>query len=85
MKLTKKEQAWLDRLRKTLDAKPMSLMGKIGAYTIGDNDITLYDLKAFDEYYSEGEPCRDKCELVGESDTALESISFPFCIESTAG
>ena len=89
MKLTKKEQAWLKRFEKTMDAAPSSLIKKMSSFTIGDNYIVLYDLVKFDEYYKENpEPfgcIKDHHQLVSDADCRLQEISFPFCIESTAG
>lgn len=89
MKLTKKEIAWFDRFRKTLAAAPKSLHKKVSSYTIGDDEITLYDLKKFEEYFRKnplnGRDISDHCQLVDKSDSEIESFSFPFSIESTAG
>lgn len=92
MKLNKKETAWLERFRKTMKAAPKSLSGKIGSYTIGDPSIELFDQVKFDKYisakieesysyYKE----KDKCFEVDDSGSRLESIDFPFHIESTSG
>ena len=88
MELTKKEIAWLDRFRKTMAAAPKTLNKKVSSYTIGDNDITLYDLKKFEEHFRKNALKRnhpDHCDLVVESDSEIEKINFPFSVESTAG
>ena len=89
MEFTKKETAWLDRYRKTMKAAPKTLNKKVSSYTIGDNEITLYDLKKFEEYFRKNplnsRDVSDHCQLVDKSDSKIESFSYPFAIESTAG
>lgn len=91
MKLTVKEKKWLERLEKTLDAAPASLASKVTAYTIGDNNITLYDKNKFDNFmennpkYSSSICIRDVCWLVGKSESEIKNFYFPFTVESTAG
>ena len=90
MKLTKKEDAWLERFRKTMAAAPDSLSRKISAYSTGDNNITIYDIQKYDSYFEENpishtSDSRDQCTLVNDSESELEVIYFPFLIESTAG
>lgn len=89
LKLTKKEQAWLERFKKTMAAAPDSLHEKIWAHTIGDNDITLYNRGKFishfennpsDEGYND-----DHCTLVEKAEAEIAVIRFPFPVESTAG
>lgn len=87
MKLTKKEEAWLLRLEKCLASAPVSLNKKVQAYTIGDNDITLYDLEKQTEYEDKlhERDTPDKGVMVYEAGTYLNNFVFPFGIESTAG
>lgn len=89
MKLTKKEQAWLERFQKTMAAAPSSLRNKIWSFTIGDDEITLYDRVKFEEYYEDNpEPSnsiKDHHQLVSDADCKLDCVNFPFPIESTAG
>ncbi len=86
MKLTKKEEAWLLRLEKCLAAAPKSLGKKVSSYTLGDNDIILFD-KVKQEVYEDSlrHEARDKCVEVANCGTELVNIVFPFNIESTAG
>ena len=89
MKLTKKEQAWLDRLERTLDAAPKSLFHKVSAFTIGDNYITLYDEKKVDAYSKTIDTTRgisgDMPSLVDNSGGEIREFIFPFKIDSAAG
>lgn len=85
VKFTKKEQAWLERLEKTLAAAPKSLSKKVCSYTIGDNDITLYDSKKVDDYIAEKGDQRDRCVDVDRADAEITRFVFPFTVESTAG
>ncbi len=86
MELTKKEEAWLERFRKTMAAAPFSLFDKVSAYTIGDNDITLYDEKMLSDYIKANpEDERDQGLLVESAGAELEVITFPFRVDSTAG
>jgi len=89
MKLTKKEQAWLDRLEKLLSAAPKSLDKKVSSYTVGDADIVLYDRAKYEKHFEENPvpytDNRDQCSLVSDSDSEIVTFDFPFSIESTAG
>jgi len=87
MKLTKKEEAWLVRLEKCLDAAPISLNKKVSSYNIGDSEIILYDRvkqEGYEDSLSEHE-ISDKCIMVADCGSQLCSFMFPFGIESTAG
>ena len=77
--LNKKEQAWVDRVQKALDACPASLRRRADSYTIGDNDITVFDKN---KYIDTG---RDVCIDVGDSKAKIANIVFPFGVASTAG
>ncbi|MBZ0057135.1 MULTISPECIES: hypothetical protein [unclassified Leclercia] len=85
-KLTKKEQAWIDELQAVLDRCPSP--EKIGYYTIGDNNIFLYDLRRENEI----QHALDS-RAAGEWGTAAvyvgadfdETIDFPSAVLSTAG
>ena len=88
-KLNKKEQAWLERFQKTMAAAPNSLRSKVWAYTVGDDNITLYDRVKCDAYFDSNPVDHrsndDHCDLVLLADTEMVHIEFPFPIESTAG
>jgi len=89
MKLTKKEEAWIERFKNTMASAPETLGSKMSSYTIGDNEITLYDKEVFDNYFEENPEhswsSLDHCALVEESSSELMYIRFPFSVESTAG
>ena len=48
-KLTKKEQSWVNKVQKVLNECPSK---RIGFYTIGDSDLTLFDITKIDEIYN---------------------------------
>lgn len=83
-KLTNEEAAWIKKLQKVLDACPSD---RIGAYTIGDANITLYDRglgAEINEIYDSRDDV-DFCKAVAEVDAELGLLNFPFPVESTAG
>ena len=85
-KLTKKEQAWVKRVQKALDDCPSK--DKIGFYTVGDNDVKLYDLRLHEEVtdFQNDNRHADFCNACDELNAHLdESLFFPSPVESTAG
>ena len=90
MKLTKAEIQWLKHLQEILDSAPKSFVKKakdrkISSYTIGDNDVVIYDSKTVDKYEETQRDNLDKCCAVQETDSELFTLMFPFIVESTAG
>ena len=89
MKLTKAEQRWIDKLTNVLLAAPPGIGEKVSSFTIGDNNINIYDKVKFDEYFNSDAVTatdrRDHCMLVADADAELYSIWFPFSVESTSG
>lgn len=86
VKLTKKEQAWVDELQAVLDRCPSP--DKIGFYTIGDNDVLLYDLRRVKAVQAalDRRGAADWCTAVLDVGAHIdESIRFPSPVESTAG
>ena len=81
--LTKAEKAWIAKLQKVLNECPSD---RIGAYTIGDPDLELYDrtLDASIEALQE-DSSMDFCTAVEEVGGDLGCLKFPFPIHSTAG
>jgi len=77
--LNKKEQAWIDRVQKALDACPESLSVRADSYTIGDPYITIFDNN---KYIDTG---MDVCVGVADSGAELGELVFPFGVASTAG
>ena len=50
MKLTKKEEAWLERFEKTMAAAPNSIGNKVAFFIAGDWNLTVYDFKKCNQY-----------------------------------
>lgn len=84
-KLTKAEMAWLNKVQAVLDECPSD---RLGFYTIGDAQVTVYDRSKDKKVY----------DLLDSSDridfcTAVEKVSagtgmtldFPSCVHSTSG
>lgn len=85
-KLTKKEQAWIDELQAVLDRCPSPK--KIGFYTIGDPNISLYDLRRDKEVQAalDSRASSDWCTAVASVGAGFdETIDFPSGVLSTAG
>lgn len=86
VKLTKKEQAWIDELQEVLDRCPSPK--KIGFYTIGDPNIHLYDLRKYKEVeealdMGKASDWSPACRVAG---AYIEgTIDFPSPVESTTG
>lgn len=86
VKLTKKEQAWIDEMQEVANRCPSP--GKIGFYTIGDPSIFLYDLRKLDEVHKalDSRAASDWCVAVAAVGAHIdEVIIFPSAVESTAG
>ncbi|EDM7844534.1 hypothetical protein SFF81_000816 [Salmonella enterica] len=86
VKLTKKEQAWVEELQEALNRCPSPK--KIGFYTIGDNEILLYDLRRIDDVQAviDRRGSADWCTAVQDVGAQIdETITFPSPVESTAG
>ena len=81
--LTKAERDWLDKLQSLLNDCPSD---RLGAYTIGDPDIEIYDTRyesQINERLESGNV--DFCSAVSEVGAGLFSLKTPFCVHSTAG
>jgi len=79
MNLNKKEQAWINRVQKALNACPKSLKDRADSYTIGDPNITIFDKNKFID------TGLDVCCDVDKSGAELAELWFPFGVASTAG
>ena len=81
--LTKDEIMWIDKVNKVLSECPSE---RLSSFTIGDNQISLYDNR-FDkkiiEIQENGQS--DYCTAVQNLGCDLGSIDFPFPVHSTAG
>lgn len=86
VKLTKKEQAWVDELQEVLDRCPSPK--KIGFYTIGDINIHLYDRRKYNEVIEALDTGKSSdwypaCCVAGAHIEG--TIDFPSPVESVAG
>lgn len=83
IKLNKKEKDWLNKLQTVLSECPSN---RFSAFTVGDNDITLYD-KRFDTAIHEklDRGNYDFGPAAVELNAVLFEIVMPFPIHSTAG
>ena len=85
--LTKKEQAWVLRVQKALDACPIK--GKFGFYTTGDIYINMYDLRRMEDVFALMDGSNGVQDFGPACDHLAvnfdESLSFPSPVESTAG
>lgn len=82
-KLTAGEAKWIARLQKVLDACPSQ---RLGFYTIGDADVTIYN-KKLDAEIGETQDSLgyDFGAAVQKHDAHLASVTFPSQVHSTAG
>jgi hypothetical protein len=78
---TREEALWVKKIQKLLNGCPSD---RLGFYTIGDNDITIFDNTVFDE----NDYDNDKlgfCQIVDMNNARLGSLDFPSGVLSTAG
>lgn len=82
--LTPEERKWLASLQSLLDQCPSE---RLGFYTIGDNDVTLFDVKVRDKWHqAQGCPSTDIHEEISHSGADLDAaLTFPSNVESRAG
>lgn len=82
--LTKAERAWLAELQEVLNRCPSK---RLGFYTIGDPEITIYDRSKEDQITDvlDRRGNADFCTAVAENDAELSNIKFPAPVHSTAG
>jgi len=84
--LTKKERDWINNVQAVLDKCPSK---RLGFFTIGDRDVTVYDLDKRGEIdalqHRKGN--YDFCTAVQELDAGFIGgyLNFPSQVESTAG
>lgn len=81
-RLTKDEKKWLADLQEVLDRCPSK---RLGFYTIGDSDVTIFDKDLTDKYEHEHGDGRDFCQTVDRAGARLGEIIFPSGVASTAG
>jgi hypothetical protein len=80
-KLTKAEADWIKRVQAVLDDCPSD---RIGAFTIGDNCVTLYD-RSIDRAIEEAQGDKDFCAAVESLGAEMGALNFPFQVHSTSG
>lgn len=81
--LTQTEKDWLAKLQALLDECPSS---RLGAYTIGDPELSLYDRHFEPEINKLLDTGKyDFCTAVASLDADLARLRFPFHVHSTAG
>ena len=85
--MTKNEKVWFDKLQKLMDECPFD-DSKYESYTIGDFDITFYDVKKHEakrEEYADDNYYPDECLICGNANAEVYLITTKFPIHSTAG
>ncbi|CAI1744431.1 hypothetical protein [Serratia entomophila] len=83
-KLTKAEKKWLDELQEVLNRCPTD---RLGFYTVGDPDITVYDRSKEDSINTildTSDSDWDSCVIKAKANLDA-SIIFPAAVHSTAG
>ena len=84
-KLTKAEKDWIAKVQAVLDECPSD---RLGFYTIGDSDVTVYDRSKYKQIYDilDESDRMDFCSGVdkAKADTG-ETLQFPAGVHSTAG
>lgn len=85
-KLTAAEIRWLERFQELMRACPSK---RLGAYTVGDADLTIYDKPMFDiareEDESKRRDARDDVSVHADYNTVLYIIHMPFQVDGVAG
>ena len=83
-KLTKSEKAWIEKLQAVLNECPSQ---RLGFYTIGDANVSIYDRNKEDKIYqlTDNEIVKDFGPAVDKCNAYLGEIIFPFSVHSTAG
>ena len=81
--LTKKEQAWLDKLEKVMNERPTK---RLHCYTIGDHDLSFYDINVSDAWEADNPRVElDAGSLHEKAGSALGGVAGSFRIDSCAG
>ncbi|EAZ97242.1 hypothetical protein [Marinobacter sp. ELB17] len=81
--LTKTERDWLRKLQNVLNECPSD---RLGAYTVGDADLHIYDSRfesEINEILENGKG--DFCLAVSDLGAELGFLTTPFPVHSTAG
>lgn len=82
--LTAAERKWVRGVQKALKNCPSK---RIGFFTIGDDNVVLYDLEKFDKIPTRISDEADLVSLLDKYDLRLddEVIYFPNCVEGVCG
>lgn len=84
--LSSAEKLWLKKLQDLLDKCPTE---RFGSYTTGDDDITIFDKVKFDEWSKTRldlhESTGELCYKIQKAGAFIQTIDFPFSVESTSG
>lgn len=80
--LTAAEARWIEQLEALLAKCPSK---RIGAFTVGDNCIMLYDRSFDDEVSEQQNQSIDFGSAVDSLECGLGAVKFPFPVHSTAG
>jgi hypothetical protein len=79
IELTAEEKKWIKSVQRALNKCPSV---RLGFYTIGDNDLSIYDTNLEHKFDQD----KDFGHAVAEVDAgASETLIFPSCVHSTAG
>lgn len=82
---TPKQAAWINRVQKALSSKGGE---GLGFYTIGDSDVTIYDLTKRKEIIAaqdRGINGQEFCHAVQYCEAEIDRLFFPSQVESTCG
>lgn len=80
--LTKAEAAWIAKIQKLLDSPPSD---RLGFYTTGDPEVTIYDRSLEDDINAEHDAGGEFCNAVDSCDARLGELRFPAQVHSTSG
>jgi hypothetical protein len=83
--LTAAETKWLDKLQALLDKCPSE---RLGAFTIGDPSLSIYDKTYFDDFRNSQEYSRDEPDDVYVHEklgTVLYYLDMPFQVDGVCG
>lgn len=83
-KLTKRESEWIARVQEVLDDCPNN---RLGFYTVGDNDIVIYDHNKEDKINEimDNNDRTDFGSAVDSCNARLGDLIFPNHVHSTSG
>jgi hypothetical protein len=81
--LTAEEKKWLKQFQAIMKRCPSK---RLGAFTIGDADLSIYDKAVFDDYRAnKRSEDQDDVHIHRELGTVLASIAMPFQVDGVCG